>query len=716
MNLSRNETVRKDAIVKLFDFMKQQNIFEGVQSKHRLDIYEKKKWIGAFKVQLIVLSWKRHIVHGIPKQVPNEFGYCVPFLIQLESLLQCDDVLECIDNPKPAQDSLYRSALDGSYYKSHPVVLKYPKAMGFILYLDDLTTTEVLSSYQGQTVRNYSWTLGNVYPERRSSLRAINCLALVKSKVAKKYRNEPFLRDFINAMNRLSSDEGVKFVIKGVERVFHGFLMFVIGDYPASGNLGGFKESPAKATRPCRQCMVYQCELHSKTRESEVTLRSAALHAEQIRDLKAHNFIPENEEDKRQNEEEEAEDADTEDSDEDEDMEDGDIDKSNINLSAKYGINHESCLLKLNHFDISKCLPQDIQHLFLEGILEIGSRLLLQHSISEKKMTLKKVNAFLESHDYGELRTDKPSPIEAQHVKSGLRQNSSQMLMLGSLLPFIVKDHCDKAKLSNFILLLMILGICMSRAIREEEVHVLRILIHNYLINFNDLFPGSFVPKHHFLIHLATQILLFGPLTESWAMRFESFHARMKRLTKIIHCAKNLAYSILSRLLRQRALQYRKYGDKFMTYDAVCAHVTGESAVSRLAFKECVMSVKRNLQETDVVSEVGKLCYYGSSFQPGSIIFTGEEKNQLPLFGHVCFIYSHKNDFIVVYRQLVTVSFRSDLNAFKVKLTGKGCYTALNITSKYEMHSLMHIKTEDADYIVLRQNSKPLFRSLIADV
>ena len=282
-------------------------------------------------------------------------------------------------------------------------------------------------------------------------------------------------------------------------------------------------------------------------------------------------------------------------------------------------------------------------------------------------------------------------------------------------MPFIVKDHCDKAKLKSFILLQMILGLCLSSVIAEEEVHVLRRIIREYLINFNILYPGCMVPKHHFLIHLPSQILCLGPATEQWAMRFEAFHARLKRLTKIIHCAKNLAFSLLSRVLRKRALEFRIYGDNFLTSEAVCAKLKGEIKLSVTDFCETLMSAHENLQENDSLYIVQKLTFYGSLLYPGAFILIGEE-HQLPVFGVVCNIYCHGDIYLIVYRELLTVRFCPDLNAFEVKLNKKGLFGALNITNLRGINTLTHIKSKNSDYMVLRQNRKPQIESLNAIV
>ncbi len=49
--------------------------------------------------------------------------------------------------------------------------------------------------------------------------------------------------------------------------------------------------------------------------------------------------------------------------------------KATLKLSKKFGINYESYLLKLNFFDVCKCLLQEQMHVIYEGIGhdELGS-------------------------------------------------------------------------------------------------------------------------------------------------------------------------------------------------------------------------------------------------------------------------------------------------------------------------------------------------------
>ena len=48
-------------------------------------------------------------------------------------------------------------------------------------------------------------------------------------------------------------------------------------------------------------------------------------------------------------------------------------------FSKHYGINNRSALLDAPHFNVTKQLPQDLMHVFLEGIVSYELKFLLQH-------------------------------------------------------------------------------------------------------------------------------------------------------------------------------------------------------------------------------------------------------------------------------------------------------------------------------------------------
>lgn len=199
-------------------------------------------------------------------------GYIVPFLLSLEAFLNNDDVLKCVNNPRQYVSNFYSTVLDGEYYQSHEVFKRNRKVLSIILYYDDVEFCNPLGSKSRKLAMIY-WSLGNIYPELRSTIRTVNLLAVVPSLYFKKFGPKKVLESFIKDLNRLSSSEGVLLNIKGRPELFSGFLHFVAGDTPASSLLGGFKEGVGSANRPCRTCMVTKTEMCTVSSEDDVILR-----------------------------------------------------------------------------------------------------------------------------------------------------------------------------------------------------------------------------------------------------------------------------------------------------------------------------------------------------------------------------------------------------------------------------------------------------------
>ena len=47
-------------------------------------------------------------------------------------------------------------------------------------------------------------------------------------------------------------------------------------------------------------------------------------------------------------------------------------------LSTTYGVNRLSVLDYVEHFDVCQCMPEDIMHILLEGLVPYETKLLLQ--------------------------------------------------------------------------------------------------------------------------------------------------------------------------------------------------------------------------------------------------------------------------------------------------------------------------------------------------
>lgn len=58
---------------------------------------------------------------------------------QLEQLLNCSDVLHCVDNPIESENGVFKSVTDRYFYRFHYIVRKHGnKVLCIIIYVDDV--------------------------------------------------------------------------------------------------------------------------------------------------------------------------------------------------------------------------------------------------------------------------------------------------------------------------------------------------------------------------------------------------------------------------------------------------------------------------------------------------------------------------------------------------------------------------------------------------
>jgi len=95
----------------------------------------------------------------------------------------------------------------------------------------------------------------------------------------------------------------------------------------------------------------------------------------------------------------------------------------------------------------------------------------------------------------------------------------------------------------NFLRLQQIVILSMSHRTSQLTVAQLEHLISVHNFTFQKLYSDvSYIPKLHFLVHLPSQIIKFGPARNMWATRMEAKNGKFKR--KKWNNLKNLPYSL----------------------------------------------------------------------------------------------------------------------------------------------------------------------------
>jgi hypothetical protein len=93
---------------------------------------------------------------------------------------------------------------DGPAFQNHPLYKDHPEALQIQLYYDDLEVCNPLGSKVNKhKLALFYYVLGNIPPEHRSTLSAIQLLTVVKSQFLVKYGIDKILQPTIEAVAQL---------------------------------------------------------------------------------------------------------------------------------------------------------------------------------------------------------------------------------------------------------------------------------------------------------------------------------------------------------------------------------------------------------------------------------------------------------------------------------------------------------------------------------
>ena len=407
---------------------------------------------------------------------------------------------------------------DGTFVSVHPLFAIDDRSLKILLYFDDVNVANPLTNKMHK-IGFFYYQLANICNKYRSKLKSIHLFATCNVNYIKKYGMDKILEPLVEDLKVLSSDSGYPFEIAGGKVYLRGSVLAVLADTPASQALGGYKESVGGARRKCRHCMTDWESMQQYFTEEEFMLRDSDWHEQQLHDIENAGSLF--------------------------------LEKY---FSKQYGINRRSLLCNLPDFDVTKQLPQDIMHIFLEGILSYELKFLLKHYFDAGLFTLEQLNTKLKNFNYGYSNVkDKPSFIKQDDMDfksdSNLGQNAAQMWELSRIIPLILEDITDSEspQWSCFISLLEIMGICFAQKITLSSILNLKRIVKEHLSLFKETYGARVLPKQHYLVHLPTQMMMFGPLLRTWCMRFEAKHAYFKDIVRRLKNCKNLPLTLAKR-------------------------------------------------------------------------------------------------------------------------------------------------------------------------
>ena len=181
-------------------------------------------------------------------------------------------------------------------------------------------------------------------------------------------------------------------------------------------------------------------------------------------------------------------------------------------LSVNYGVNRGTVVADINFFRVTKCFPQDIMHVLIEGVLVKEVQLLIKYCLSKNFFSLDQLNQAISTFDYGyHDLPNKPSPVEFDR----LQQRAGKMLCLSRSLPLLIGQFIPEGDESwtCFLTLLSITSILTAFQFSPEDCALIATLIEEHHERFIKESPDVLLtPKLYYLIHLPDQILCLVPL------------------------------------------------------------------------------------------------------------------------------------------------------------------------------------------------------------
>lgn len=559
---------------------------------------------------------------GSSALVINDISFhYIPLVKSLEQFLSHPKILSMIDDvPQNCRDGFLYDIVDGD--------------MGIILYTDEIEMCNPLGSCatKNKLLMVY-YTLGNINPKYRSKLSAIRLLAIAKSKDLSECGLDAVLQRIQEDLVQLYN--GVQIQTVNGEREIFGAVVSVCGDTLAQHELCGFKEGVGFAYSKCRHCECSFEDMQNYFNEDAFVKRTLDKHIKQCNEI-----------------------------------EKASTDFLRNNLRTTYGINRKSNLVNFPGFDLIKQTPQDVMHVILEGIAQLEVKCVLKHLVLSGQIDLDTFNSAILGFPYAltDVR-DKPCPITYTTLASNdnkIKQSSGQMLVLLRILPFLF-GAVQKNQFVKFLLeLIEIVQIIFAPVISLYTVSNLKVLIEQHLKHMKELFPEiNITPKHHYLIHIPSQIKMLGPMVRNMCMRFESKHCFFKKWASKLNF-KNICKSLVNHSQIEECCQNTSHHPIFNNEQ----ELGPASEVKNMTYLQEKCKSFIGVEGIEHAVSVKWLILNGNKYvHNNSLIITRVTEDGMPVFGLVQNIFIVNSTLCCFEIQPYnTVCFDKDFMSYKVEV------------------------------------------------
>ncbi|XP_034237354.1 uncharacterized protein LOC117642862 [Thrips palmi] len=613
-----NEGLSVDSISRIVDSVKadSNNIFEVWRTLRTT--YMRKKF------------YENNFCFVEPLKLPLPNGstfYYIPLAQTIKAAFRNKSWSFGVSSSSQPHSGLYKDFKDGSAFKENIFFQENPDALPLILYQDAFQCVCPIGPAKNlkHKILGIYLAFGNLPPEVRFKKGSIQLVALCSES---DFDHEAIYGRIVQDLLDLQTD-GID--IPGVGFVKAG-LAFISGDNLGSHCLAGMLTNFSRAHYFCRYCLLTRKvfnkpggEVH-KFKKRTVESYNHALHK-----LKS-------------------------------------LPKAKRIKSGYHGIRFDSEFNKVRGFHVMNGLPACSGHDWAEGIICHDLKLYIKYFISKGWFTLEQLNQMIEKFPYcPEDRKDRPVIIKKLQ-KNRIAGGAWQVWNTLRLFPLIVHGYVKNVNDPVWQLLLQLRD--LSEFVFAPEIHEsylawFQCTIYEYLATRRKLFPN--VPlraKHHFATHAAEQILLFGPSTKVWTLRFETKHSFFNKswrsANNSINFLKTLSYK------HEFFQSWLRSGGGFE-----CDFGSGARTPLKLGlYPQNVKDVLKssNVRNVDVCEHV---TLKGTSYKKGNIVILGTTSPIGDAFnvGIIHLILIDSLDLVTFFVKKAQLVFKYQVGMFKVSVT-----------------------------------------------
>lgn len=424
----------------------------------------------------------------------------IPILKTIKVLLQHSDIRHfCLNSYNNYDSNVLFDIKDGSVIKNNNFFHNNKNALQIILYQDAFEVCNPLgaSKKKFKLVGIYM-VLGNLPAYLRSKVDNIQLVMLCHEKHITFFGWENIIEPLIRDLQSLEK-KGIHISVDNNIINCTGTVVAMLGDNLGSHQIGGFTENFNSSEYFCRFCDITQNEFKSKYECTNIN-----------RNADNYNL---------------------------------NVTEAKSNMKAVKGIKYESPLNKLNYFHVcNPGLPPCIAHDLFEGIVPYDLMYCIKYFVTKNWFTYQFLNHRLQKINF--FNNNVTIPIIKDSCK--ITGTASQIRKILLIFPLAVFDQLSEKEIKNNVwtMVLLLRKICFlicSPALSIGQIAFLRETINEYLSLRVKCFPHiKLRPKHHYISHYPSLILLFGPLKHLWTLRFESKHRYFKNIVKHSQNFKNV--------------------------------------------------------------------------------------------------------------------------------------------------------------------------------